>query len=91
MVLDSVQKIAWIPDNVKPEEEFLKGHYSILLKRNNGNIETLIPTNKWVSLNVNPEVLASCQRMAYQRKESLVCIEGSDSSITRSGYTSPRH
>jgi hypothetical protein len=86
MVLDSVQKIAWIPDNVTPEEEFLKGHYSILLKRNNGNIETIIPTNEWMAQNFNPEVLASCQRMAYERKESLVCIEGHDTSVTRSGY-----
>ena len=86
MLLHTVQKIAWIPDNNTPEKDYLKGHYTIVIKRKSGAMETLIPTNEWVHLNFNAKVLASCQRLAYQRKETLVCIEANDTSVTRTGY-----
>ena len=86
MMVESVKKIAWIPDNDTPEDVFLQGHYTLVLQRKNGDLETLIPTNEWMGRSFNHEVLAAAQRAAYQRKESLVCIDSDDSKTMNSGY-----
>ena len=86
MMVDSVKSIAWIPDQNLPEKGDMKGYYKLLVKRKNGDIQTVIPTSDWVHVNFMPEVIAIAQRVAYQSKESLVCIESDDSNTQHSGY-----
>ena len=86
MLLDSVKKIAWIPEKAKPTQQKLKGHYAIVVARHDGSLETIVPTNDWMAQNFKQEVLAAVQRVAYQRKESLMCIDANDSTSQHSGY-----
>ena len=71
LMVDGVTQMCWVPNKLKIPEGDLLGHYKLVVRRQNGDLEALIPSNDWVKANFREDVLGLVQRVAYEVGEIL--------------------
>ncbi len=71
LMVDGVTQMCWVPNKLKIPEGDLLGHYKLVVRRDNGDLEALIPSNDWVKANFREDVLGLVQRVAYEVGEIL--------------------